>query len=90
MLEEKTRLFCNKISGNTRLSHVKIYKTSTGPLFLRNCCLPSFVEGLKASDPNIRADTANILVARLGRCLTKESINHFFQRLLESETLPGL
>ena len=42
------------------------------------------------SEPNIRMDPANILVARLGRCLGEESMNRFFERLLRSETLPGL
>ncbi len=42
------------------------------------------------SEPNIRMDPANILVARLGSRLVEESMNRFFQRLLESETLPGL
>jgi acetoin utilization protein AcuA len=42
------------------------------------------------SEPNIRMDPANILVARLGRRLPKESMNRFFQRLLQSESLPGL
>ncbi len=42
------------------------------------------------SEQNIRMDPVNILVARLGSRLAKESINRFFQRLLESETLPGL
>lgn len=42
------------------------------------------------SEPNIRMDPANILVARLGRCLEGESMNRFFERLLQSETLPGL
>src|SRR5215471_5183637 len=42
------------------------------------------------SEPNIRMDPANILVARLGSCLSEESINRFFQHLLQSETLPGL
>src|SRR5436190_9287631 len=42
------------------------------------------------SEPNIRMDPANILVARLGRCLGEESINRFFERLLQSETMPGL
>jgi GNAT superfamily N-acetyltransferase len=42
------------------------------------------------SEPNIRMDPANILVARLGNRLAQESINHFFQRLLQSDTLPGL
>ena len=42
------------------------------------------------SDQNIRMDPANIMLARLGRCLTEESINRFFQHLLYSETLPGL
>ena len=42
------------------------------------------------SEPNIRMDPANILVARLGSRLAEEDINRFFQRLLQSETLPGL
>jgi GNAT superfamily N-acetyltransferase len=222
MLKAKTHSPVNEISGSTRISRVKIYKTPAGPLFLRNCCSPSFVEGLKAdqglrafarrperehhlllslaqkpenrltlaytatgeivgqatlaplddwwqdignayeiavevssgwrklglahkllsfalefeslekylilglglswhwdyeglgisrfhyrelisrlfaahgftefltSEPNIRMDPANILVARLGRRLEEESMNRFFHRLLQSETLPGL
>lgn len=42
------------------------------------------------SEPNIRMDPANILVARLGRCLERDSMSRFFERLLQSETLPGL
>ncbi len=42
------------------------------------------------SEPNIRMDPANILVARLGNRLAEENINRFFQRLLASDTLPGL
>jgi GNAT superfamily N-acetyltransferase len=42
------------------------------------------------SEPNIRMDPANILVARLGKHLDHENMNRFFQRLLQSETLPGL
>ena len=42
------------------------------------------------SEPNIRMDPANILVARLGSRLAEESMNRFFQHLLQSETLPGL
>lgn len=42
------------------------------------------------SEPNIRMDPANILVARLGRCLKRESMNQFFERLFQSEALPGL
>jgi GNAT superfamily N-acetyltransferase len=42
------------------------------------------------SEPNIRIDPANILVARLGSRLTEESMNRFFQRLFQSETIPGL
>src|SRR5438067_8753994 len=33
-----------------RISRVKTYRTAAGPLFLRSCCSPSFVEGLKADD----------------------------------------
>jgi GNAT superfamily N-acetyltransferase len=42
------------------------------------------------SEPNIRMDPANILVARLGSRIDGESMNRFFQRLLQSDTLPGL
>jgi GNAT superfamily N-acetyltransferase len=49
----------------------------------------SFAEYLTA-EPNIRMDPANILVARLGRRLGAEQMKQFFERLLHSETLPGL
>ena len=39
---------------NIRTSPIKTYKTAAGPLFLRSCCSPSFVEGLKA-DEGLRA-----------------------------------
>lgn len=42
------------------------------------------------SEPNIRMDPANILVARLGMHMDQQSMNRFFNRLLHSETLPGL
>lgn len=42
------------------------------------------------SEPNIRMDPANILVARLGMHMDQQSMNRFFKRLLHSETLPGL
>jgi GNAT superfamily N-acetyltransferase len=223
MLKERAYPSNNQeMPGSTRISRVKTYKTPAGPLFLRNCCSPSFVEGLKAdeglrafarlperehhllltvaqkpenrltlaytatgkivgqatlaplddwwqdignayeiavevsagwrklgiahrllslalefesleeylilglglswhwdyeglgisrfhyremiarlfaahgfaeyltSEPNIRMDPANILVARLGSHLEEENMNRFFQRLLQSETLPGL
>jgi len=48
-----------------------------------------FVEYL-TSEPNIRMDPANILVARIGKRLGEEAMNRFFHCLLRSETLPGL
>src|SRR5207248_4094767 len=42
------------------------------------------------SEENIRMDPANILLARLGSRLAEESMSHFFQRLFQSDTLPGL
>src|SRR2546422_2597950 len=54
MQKEKTHSPTDEISGNTRISNVKIYKTHAGPLFLRNNCSPSFVEGLEA-DEGLRA-----------------------------------
>jgi YD repeat-containing protein len=37
-------------SGSARISCVKTYKTAAGPLFLRSCCSPSFVEGLRVDE----------------------------------------
>ena len=48
-----------------------------------------FVEYL-TSEPNIRMDPANILLVRLGSKIEEEQVDQFFQRLLQSETLPGL
>jgi GNAT superfamily N-acetyltransferase len=48
-----------------------------------------FVEYL-TSEPNIRMDPANILLVRLGSKVEQEQVNQFFQRLLQSDTLPGL
>jgi GNAT superfamily N-acetyltransferase len=42
------------------------------------------------SEQNIQMDPANILVARLGRSVEEERINQFFERLFQSEGLPGL
>ena len=42
------------------------------------------------SEPNIRMDPANILVARLGRSVGEQRMKRFFERLFESEWLPGL
>src|SRR5215472_17174498 len=36
--------------GSERISRVKTYKTPAGPIFLRNRCSPSFVEGLEAHE----------------------------------------
>jgi GNAT superfamily N-acetyltransferase len=55
MLKERTHsLSDQERSGSTRISHVKIYKTPAGPLFLRNCSTPSFVESLEV-DEGLRA-----------------------------------
>ena len=43
-----------EIPGSTRISRVKMYETSAGPLLLRRSCSPSLVEGLKA-DEGLRA-----------------------------------
>jgi len=42
------------------------------------------------SEPNIRQDPANVLLARLGSRFEVESMNRFYERLLHSDTLPGL
>jgi GNAT superfamily N-acetyltransferase len=48
-----------------------------------------FVEYL-TSEANIRMDPANILLVRLGCDVDQETLNHFFHRLFQSDTLPGL
>ena len=42
------------------------------------------------SEENIRMDPANILLARLGRRVTAATISQFYDRLLQSDTLPGI
>ena len=49
----------------------------------------SFVEYL-TTEPNIRDDPANILLARLGRHVAQSSLQQFYDCLLRSETLPGM
>jgi GNAT superfamily N-acetyltransferase len=61
------------------------YRAMLARLFVAH----GFAEYL-TSEPNIRMDPANILVARLGGRIDGESMSRFFQRLLQSETLPGL
>jgi acetoin utilization protein AcuA len=48
-----------------------------------------FVEYL-TSEENIRMDTANIFLARLGRRVAAASLSQFYNRLLQSDTLPGM
>jgi hypothetical protein len=48
-----------------------------------------FVEYL-TSEPNIRENPANVLLARLGSHFEVGSMNRFYERLLDSDTLPGL
>lgn len=48
-----------------------------------------FVEYL-TSEENIRMDPANILLARLGSKVDAKQIGEFFDRLLQSDALPGM
>jgi GNAT superfamily N-acetyltransferase len=61
------------------------YRTMIAQLFATH----GFVEYL-TSEPNIRMDPANIMLARLGSKVGQECMNQFFQRLLQSDTLPGM
>ena len=55
MLKERVSTSSDQeIPGSTRISRVKMYETSAGPLLLRRSCSPSLVEGLKA-DEGLRA-----------------------------------
>ena len=42
------------------------------------------------TEPNIRMDPANILLARIGSQVDQDSMNRFLNRLLRSEGLPGM
>ena len=42
------------------------------------------------TEPNIRMSPANIFVARIGKHVDRDILNTFFERLLQSDTLPGL
>ena len=42
------------------------------------------------SERNIRMDPANIFLARLGRRVATANISQFYDRLLQSDTLPGM
>ena len=42
------------------------------------------------SEGNIRMDPANILLARIGRRVAAATISQFYNRLLQSDTLPGM
>lgn len=48
-----------------------------------------FVEYL-TSEPNIRENPANVMLARLGSHFAQESMERFYERLLLSDTLPGI
>src|SRR5690348_10119352 len=49
MLKEKPYVSCETAS-NAHRAHVKTYKTPEGLIYLRTCCTPEFVEGLKVDD----------------------------------------
>lgn len=42
------------------------------------------------TEPNIRMSPANIFVVRIGKGVDRGILNTFFERLLQSDTLPGL
>jgi hypothetical protein len=68
-------------SGLTRFG----YRTMIEQLFAYH----GFAEYLTA-EGNISMDPANIFLGRLGRRVDNDTMNLFFQRLLQSDTLPGL
>ena len=42
------------------------------------------------SEENIRMDPANILLARIGRRVAAATVSQFYDRILQSDTLPGM
>lgn len=65
--------------------HIYQYREMIARLFA-TC---GFTEYL-TTEPNIRMSPANIFVARIGKYVDRDTMNTFFERLLQSETLPGL
>ena len=61
------------------------YREMIARLFAAHCFAEYYT-----SEPNIRMDPANILLARLGSYIDEESMNRFFQRLFQLENLPEL
>jgi GNAT superfamily N-acetyltransferase len=55
----------------------------------RLCAHYGFAEYL-TSEENIRMDPANILLVRLGRRVAAANISQFYDRLLQSDALPGM
>jgi len=58
-------------------------------LLARAAAAYGFCEYL-TSEPNISADPTNILLVRIGRGVNQQRLNQFVERLLHSDTLPGL
>jgi len=58
-------------------------------LLARAAAVYGFREYL-TSEPNISADPTNILLVRIGRGVNQQRLNQFVERLLHSDTLPGL
>jgi acetyltransferase (GNAT) family protein len=50
MQKEQKYMPIDEISENTCNSAVQTYKTPLGPVFLRSCCSPAFVAGLKVDE----------------------------------------
>lgn len=65
--------------------HVNQYREMIARLFATY----GFTEYL-TTEPNIRMSPANIFVARIGKYVERDTMNTFFERLLQSDTLPGL
>jgi GNAT superfamily N-acetyltransferase len=61
------------------------YRELIARLFARH----GFAEYL-TSEPNIKTDPANILLARIGSRVEQKMVNRFINRTLQSEALPGL
>lgn len=65
--------------------HVYQYREMIARLFA-TCGFSEYL----TTEPNIRMSPANIFVARIGKYVDRDIINTFFERLLQSDTIPGL
>lgn len=76
------------LSWHWDVEHLSLQPFQYRAFLARTASAYGFHEYL-TSEPNVNDDLANILLARIGKHVTQQSINQFAFRLLQSDSLPG-